>query len=151
MIISHTSILTAYIEVDFVGIVIGTLVYGYHKSEHKKCIQIYIAPVLDEKLKILGRAMDDDEIGTSLSGALIECFIQECEECDHRAQNSSCVVSPWGQRDCRYISLDKGMIMSIRKTIRTAGKWVTHQLHFILSLNVCQGAYVVRDVWVETR
>ena len=94
MIISHTSILTAYMEVDFVGIVIGTLVYGYRKSEHKKCIQIYIAPVLDEKSKILGRAMDDDEIGTSLSGALIECFSQECEECDHRAQNSSCAVSP---------------------------------------------------------
>ena len=93
MIISHTSILTAYIEVDFVGIVIGTLVYGYRKSEHKKCIQIYIVPVLDEKLKNSGRAMDDDEIGTSLSGALIECFSQECEECDHRAQNSSCVVS----------------------------------------------------------
>ena len=94
MIISHTSILTAYIEVDFVGIVIGTLVYGYCKSEHKKSIQIYIVPVLDEKLKNSGRAMDDDEIGTSLSGALIECFSQECEECDHRAQNSSCAVSP---------------------------------------------------------
>ena len=151
MIILHTSILTAYIEVDFIGIVIGTLVYGYRKSEHKKSIQIYIAPVLDEKSKISGRAMDDDEIDTSLSGASIDCFSQECEECDCCAQNSSCVVSPWGQRDCRYISLDKGMIMSIRKTIRTAGKWVTHQLHFILSLNVCQGAYVVRDVWVETR
>ena len=150
MIISHTSILTAYIEVDFVGIVIVTLVYGYRKSEHKKCIQIYIAPVPDEKSKISGRAMDDDKISISLSGALIECFIQECEECDRRAQNSSCVVSPWGQRDCQYISLDKRMIMSLWKTIRTAGKWVRHQLHFILSSNVCQGAYVVRDVWVKT-
>ena len=126
MIISHTSILTAYIEVDFVGIVIGTLVYSYHKSEHKKSIQIYIAPVLDGKSKNSGRAMDDDKMGTSLSGALIECFIQECKECDHCVQNSSCVVSPWGQRDCRYISLDKGMIMSLWKTIRTAGKWVPH-------------------------
>ena len=75
MIISHTSILTAYIEVDFVGIAIVTLVYGYRKGEHKKCIQIYIAPVPDEKSKISGRAMDDDKISISLSGALIECFI----------------------------------------------------------------------------
>ena len=32
-------------------------------------IQVYIAPVLDEKSKISGGAMDDDKIGTSLSGA----------------------------------------------------------------------------------
>ena len=108
-------------------------------------IQFYIAPVLDEKSKISGKAMYDDEIGTSLSGVLIDCFIQEWEECDHRAQDSSCVVSPWGQRDCRHIASDKGMIMSLQKTIRTAGKWVRHQLHFILELNVCQGVYVVRD------
>ena len=30
---------------------------------------VSIAPVLDEKSKSSGRAMDDDEIGTSLSGA----------------------------------------------------------------------------------